>query len=69
MNNEAIASLKTFPALQRLDVTGTRIDEQGLARLRQAKPKCKILAGAGSKTAHSEDDLIDYASNSVTLRE
>ncbi len=37
--------LASFPALRRIDLTGTHVTEKGIAALRRSKPGCEILAG------------------------
>jgi Leucine-rich repeat (LRR) protein len=52
IGDDVVPVLARFRALQRVDLAGTRVTEKGVAALRRANPKCKILTGsldAGSK--------------------
>jgi Leucine-rich repeat (LRR) protein len=56
LNDEAVNSLKSFPALRVVDVTGTAMTEKGIAALRQSKPECKVVVGKTTLPAPSDDD-------------
>ena len=45
VDDESMAVLAAFPALQELDLKGTSVTEKGLARFREAKPKAVIYTG------------------------
>jgi len=45
IDDEGAAILATFPSLEYVDLKGTAVTEKGLAALRAAKPKLKILHG------------------------
>jgi internalin A len=52
IGDEVAPVLARFRSLQRVDLAGTQVTDKGVAELRRAKPKCKILMGsldAGSK--------------------
>lgn len=56
LNDEAVNTLKSFPALRSVDVTGTGMTEKGIAALRQSKPDCKVVVGKTTLPAPSDDD-------------
>jgi hypothetical protein len=45
----SLSSLRGLERLRKLDLTGTKVSEQGVATLRQALPKCEIKAGPAAK--------------------
>ena len=45
VDDESLAVLAAFPALQQLDLKGTSVTEKGLAAFRAAKPKVVIYTG------------------------
>ncbi len=45
IGDDVVPVLARFRALRRVDLAGTHVTEKGLAALRLASPKCKILAG------------------------
>jgi Leucine-rich repeat (LRR) protein len=59
VGDDAAPVLASFPALRRVDLTGTQVTAKGTAALQRAKPNCKILSGtmdtAPSKSEEPED--------------
>ncbi|MEZ5404367.1 MAG: hypothetical protein R2729_32100 [Bryobacteraceae bacterium] len=45
VDDDGAALLATYPALESIDLKGTAVTDQGLAALRRAKPKARILHG------------------------
>jgi sec-independent protein translocase protein TatC len=45
VSDAVLEHLKGLSGLQKLDLTGTEVTEEGLEELRQALPKCKIITG------------------------
>ena len=43
ITDEAVEHLAKISSLKRLDITGTKITDEGLAQLRDALPKCEIV--------------------------
>ncbi|MGD0296986.1 MAG: hypothetical protein ABSE86_07700 [Bryobacteraceae bacterium] len=46
IGDDVIPVLASFRNLQRVDLAGTQVTEKGVADLRRANPRCKILAGS-----------------------
>ncbi|MFN7939912.1 MAG: hypothetical protein U0R19_41680, partial [Bryobacteraceae bacterium] len=46
IDDEAVPILAAFPVMEELDLKGTAVTEKGLAALRAARPKLRILHGA-----------------------
>ena len=46
IDDEAVAILATFPKLEEVDLKGTAVTEKGLAALRAARPKLRVMYGA-----------------------
>jgi Leucine-rich repeat (LRR) protein len=53
VNDDAIPLLSSMPSVRIVDLSRAGISEAGLARLRKAKPNCKILASTGANTTAS----------------
>jgi hypothetical protein len=46
IGDDVVGVLARFHALQRVDLAGTHVTDKGVAELRLANPKCKVLVGS-----------------------
>jgi internalin A len=55
IGDDVVPVLAKFRALQHVDLAGTQVTDKGVAALRRANPKCKVLAGSLDAAKKAEE--------------